>query len=121
MDNTYFEKGIVEHGVSLGNGTVYPFRLTKLGYKYGICLFSVLMVVNSRTPFTLECYQNVDPCELPKRSMRELSRGGTFINKRGYEWVLSYIESHQFNDYLYNLACYTPEEPEKRLQIFGLD
>lgn len=97
IDQRYIENGIVE--VVNGWG-----KLTKLGHACGFILLVNLTIVETNTPASLEVYQSVEVCKIPKHILVETPNSFRFT-KKGINWIQGYIEKNSFNPLLFKQAC----------------
>lgn len=97
MDENYQKNGIVD-----ANG-----QLTEQGKMYSLYLAMCIARVNRKDPPTFECHVFVQPSYIPKDTIdydRYYKQSEYPLTEIGMKWFNDYIETHEFNEYIYDLV-----------------
>jgi hypothetical protein len=77
-------------------------HMTPLGCHYGLTLYKMIEHVNHNAIGSLELYQNIEFCKLPKKCIDMMPDGMVHFNKRGLRWTIRYMIKNDFNSFVYN-------------------
>ena len=104
LDKRYIEKGIVSEVIEKEHGeVVHLLKLTKLGHKYMLGLFTLITVKHSGESGRFDLSKLPGTEVLPKNSITEMN-GIMRFNKNAIRWTEEYLTENEFNESVYDFA-----------------